>query len=93
MEHNGGIKKMIEDSKKELIYYKEVDSGRLMQELYDVIPALKPIILNDCEFKVNLRVFTNGNKLTLWVLNETPEEMVSKIVNNHTSIIEKAGDE
>lgn len=83
----------IKEGKKELIYYKEVDTGRLMQELYDAISELKPIINNDGSFEINLRVFTNGNKLILWVLDSVYEELVRQVVENHVLVIEKAGEE
>lgn len=82
----------IEEGKKELVYYKEVDAGRLMQELYNAIPELKPEILDlsKRQFKINLRVFTNGNKLMLWVIEEIDKELVNQVVENH--IFEKEGE-
>lgn len=84
----------IEEGKKELIYYKEVDTGRLIQELYDAIPELKPEILDldNRKFKINLRVFTNGNKLMLWVLENIDEESVNHVIENHIYVVEKVGE-
>lgn len=83
----------IEDDKKELVYYKEVNTGRLMYELYEAIPTLKPIILNNWEYQINLRIFINRNKLMLWIPKEIQEELVNQIVENHKFIIEKEGGE
>lgn len=82
----------IEDGKKELVYFKEVDTGRLMQELYEAIPELKPVILGNNKFKINLRVFTNSNKLMLWVLDNIDEELINRVVENHVLVIEEEGE-
>lgn len=82
---------MIEIGKKELTYIKEVDAGRLMNELYDAVPELKPVF-NDNGFEINLRVFTNGSKLILWVPEGFNEELINAVVEVHQlAVIEEEG--
>lgn len=75
----------IESGKKELVYFKEVNTMKLMEELYTAIPELKPVLL-DNDYKINLRVFTNGDKLILWVPTDIVEENINAIINNHIAI-------
>lgn len=69
--------------KKILEFDKEVDTGRLMNELYEAVPELKPVVHEDGSFDVNLRVFTNGSKLILWVPEGLSEEPINAVVEAH----------
>lgn len=77
----------VEKGKKELVYFKEVDTGRLMEELYEAIPELKPIVHEDGSFDVNLRIFTNGSKLMLWIPEDLDEYKVNEVVKVHEVVI------
>lgn len=70
--------------KKELVYNKEVDTGKLMEELYEAIPELRRTVYPDETFTVNLRVFTNEYKLTLWVPEDVSDSVITNIVELHT---------
>lgn len=72
--------------KKVLEFNKEVDSGRLMNELYEAVSELKPVI-NDSGFEAKMRVFTNGNELILWVPEEIEEARITAVVEAHRVII------
>ena len=74
----------IEDRKdrKELKYIKDVDGVKLMEELYDGIPELKPVV-EDGKLTVNLRLFTSGHEITLWVPKEADEHLIQNIVLEH----------
>ena len=78
---------MIEIGKKELVYNIDVDSSRLKEELYEAIPELKPVMHEDGSFDINLRVFTNGSKLKLWVPEELDECLVHDVVRVHEIVI------
>lgn len=82
---------MIEIGKKELIYIKEVDTGRLMNELYEAVPELRPDIHENESFDVNLRVFTNENKLMLWVPEGLSEEPINAVVEAHQLVLVEEG--
>lgn len=83
---------MIEEGKKELTYIKEVDSGRLMNELYEAVPEIKPLVNEDGSLDVKLRVFTNGSKLMLWVPEGMNEKIINAVVDSHVHIIEEEGE-
>ena len=74
----------IEDRKdrKELKFIKIVDGVKLMQELYDAIPELEPVV-EEGELKFNLRLFTSGHEITLWVPKEADEHFIQSIVMEH----------
>ena len=78
---------MVEIGKKELVYNKEVDPSRLMEELYEAIPELKPVVYEDGSFDVKLRVITNGSKLILWVPKKINEEPINNVVEAHQLVI------
>lgn len=69
-------------NKKELKYIKIVDGVQLMQELYEALPELKPREENG-NLIINLRLFTKGHEIILWVPEETDENIISSIVSNH----------
>ena len=74
----------IEDRKDriELKFIKVVDGVKLMQELFDAIPELEPVV-EEGELKVNLRLFTSGHEITLWVPKEADEHLIRNIVMEH----------
>lgn len=74
----------IEDRKdrKELKYIKVIDGVKLMQELYDTIPELKPVV-EEGKLTVNLRLFTSGHEITLWVPKGADENLIHNIVLEH----------
>ena len=78
--------------KKILEFNKEVDACRLIDELYEAVPELKPL-LNDSSFIVSMRVFTNGSKLILWVPEAVNEEPINIAVEaHHLILLEKEGE-
>jgi|GEM_PF-3012612 len=68
--------------KKELKYIKIVDGVQLMQELYEALPELKPREENG-KLIINLRLFTKGHEIILWVPEEIDGNRVNSIVRNH----------
>ena len=76
----------IEKGKKAITYNKAINPERLMEEIYASIPELSPKFTEE-GIEVHLRVFTNGNLLTLWVDEEIEESLINGVVKDH-----KAGD-
>lgn len=74
----------IEDRKdrKELKFIKIVDGVKLMQELYETIPELEPVV-EEGELMINLRLFTSGHEITLWAPKEADEHLIRNIVMEH----------
>lgn len=68
--------------RKELKFIKIVDGVKLMQELYEAIPELEPVI-EERELTINLRLFTSGHEITLWVPKEADEHLIQNIVMEH----------
>lgn len=85
---------MIEQGKKELVYTKEVSPGKLYEEIYATAPELAPELDAAGEIVVFVRIFTNGDTLTLWVPEEYDAALFDSIVENHLIETEiKEGDE
>ena len=78
------------EDKQILTYEKDVDMGLLMKELYEAIPDLAPVIIGDA-FTVNMRMFTNGSTLTLWIPAEIAKDSVDRVVNIHLMPVEEGG--
>ena len=74
---------MIEVGKKELVYTKEVSPGKLYEEIYETLPELAPELNAAGEVVVYVRIFTNGDTLTLWVPQECDDAVFDAIVENH----------
>lgn len=74
---------MIEQGKKELVYQKEVSPGKLYEEIYEVAPELAPELGASGEIVVYVRIFTNGDTLTLWIPEDYDAELFNKIVEDH----------
>ena len=83
----------IEENKKELIFFKEIEPGKLMQELHDSIPELRPRPLSNDIYEIKLRIFTIGNKLILWVPENMDVQLINQIVTNHQLTIKKRSEE
>ncbi|AHM55901.1 hypothetical protein EAL2_c05990 [Peptoclostridium acidaminophilum DSM 3953] len=77
----------VEEGKKAITYKMEVNPAKLMEEIYASIPELAPRFTEEGT-EVHLRVFTNGNILTLWVDEEVEESLINVVVKAH-----KAGEE
>jgi len=85
---------MIEQGKKEMVYKKEVSPSKLYEEIYIQEPKLTPGFDENGEICVHVRIFTNGDTLTIWVPEELDEAIIDDIVENHVIPIEiKEGDE
>ena len=74
---------MIEVGKKELVYTKEVSPGKLYEEIYETLPELAPELGAAGEVVVYVRIFTNGDTLTLWVPEGYDAALFNTIVENH----------
>ena len=74
---------MIEQGKKELIYKKEVSPGKLYEEIYEMAPELAPELDEGGEIVVYVRIFTNGDTLTLWIPEEYDAALFDNIVEDH----------
>jgi len=79
---------MIEQGKKELVYKKEVSPGKLYDEIYETAPELAPELDSAGEIVVYVRIFTNGDTLTLWVPEELDAAIMDVIVESHVIPIE-----
>ena len=74
---------MIEAGKKELVYTKDVSPGKLYEEIYATLPELAPELDAAREIVVFVRIFTNGDTLTLWVPQEYDAAIFDAIIENH----------
>jgi len=78
--------------RKELNYTKLVDGMELMMELYNALPELLPREIEG-ELAVNLRLFTNGYTIKLWVPADANEKIITKVVYNHQlKALDKVGE-
>lgn len=68
--------------KKELRYTKVDDALQLMIGLFEAIPTLKPENKRG-KARINLRVFTRGDELILWVPGDVDETLVETVVEKH----------
>ena len=83
---------MIEHGKKELVYTKEVSPGKLYEEIYATLPVLAPELDAAGEVVVYVRIFTNGDTLTLWVPQEYDASTFDAIVENHVIKIKEGAE-
>lgn len=85
---------MIEQGKKELVYKKEVSPGKLYEEIYEKAPELAPELDEAGTISVHVRIFTNGDTLTLWVPEELGVTIIDEVIQSHVIPIEaEEGDE
>lgn len=78
----------IERGMRELKYEKSTDTMKLMEDLYEAIPEIRPVFFENKKPKVHLRVFTKGNSLTIWINRKIEKERVDEVVEKH-----KAGED
>jgi hypothetical protein len=69
-------------NKKVIRFIKSANEVKLMNELYEALPELKPELENG-NLTVNLRVFTREDELILWVPSEIDETVVEAVVDKH----------
>jgi hypothetical protein len=72
-------------NKKVIRFIKSANEVKLMNELYEALPELKPELENG-NLTVNLRVFTREDELILWVPSEIDETVVEAVVDKHQII-------
>lgn len=70
------------ESKQILEYTKEVNTGKLMSEIYAALPELTPQMSNNT-WDIKLRLFTNGDNVTLWVPDDVDKAVIDSVLNKH----------
>lgn len=71
-----------QSNKQVLVYEKNVEAGRLLNELYETFPILRPKNTSN-GYEIALRLFQNGPTVTLWVPAEIDPKQVEQVIAAH----------
>lgn len=71
-----------QSNKQVLVYEKNVEAGRLLNDLYEALPILRPKNTSN-GYEIALRIFQNGSTVTLWVPAEIDPKQVEQVIDAH----------